>query len=70
MPLWEAFTREAADDSVQRWRIVEQLALKALCDVKHYDRVKVNQLRGRQPDAITESEVWAALPEVLRRIGR
>ena len=39
------------------WPIARQLALKKLCDPEHYDRVKVNLLRDRQPEAITEDEV-------------
>ena len=40
------------------WPIEKVLALKLLQDKEeHYDRVAVNLLRGRQPDAITEDEV-------------
>jgi hypothetical protein len=39
------------------WPIARQLALKWCCDPEHYDRVKVNLLRGRQPEAITETDV-------------
>lgn len=42
------------------WPVARQLALKAWYDPDHYDRVKVNLLRGRQPDAITEAEVVKA----------
>lgn len=34
-----------------------QLALKKIADPDGYDRVAVNRLRGRQPEAITEAEV-------------
>ena len=43
------------------WPIVKQLALKKLKNPEHYDRRKVNLLRGRQPEAITEAEVDAEL---------
>ena len=44
-------------DSLRLWPIARQLAIKKLQDPEHYDRIKVNELRGRQPDAITEEEV-------------
>jgi len=55
-------------DMVQQWPLDTQLALKAVRDVEYFDRVEVNRLRGRADDAISEQEVWAVLPEVLRRI--
>lgn len=39
------------------WPIARQLALKKKCDPKYYDRKRVNGLRRREPDAITEDEV-------------
>jgi len=48
------------DDGVHNyavWPIVRQLALKKVHDPEHYDRVKVNELRGRAAEAITEAEV-------------
>ncbi len=39
--------------------VVRQLAYKKLRDPEHYDRVRVNELRGRQSDAVTEAEVDA-----------
>ncbi len=44
-------------DDLSVWPIARQLALKYLMDRGYYDRVKVNLLRGRQPEAITEEEV-------------
>ena len=41
--------------------IVQQLALKKLHDKEHYNRQRVNVLRRRQPDAITEAEVNKAM---------
>lgn len=39
------------------WPIARQLALKKIHDPDTYDRVEVNLLRSRQPEAITEDEV-------------
>ena len=49
--------------------IVVQLAIKQMFDPVHYDRVAVNVLRCRQPEAITQDEVDAAVEalEVMRR---
>lgn len=41
--------------------IVMQLVLKKKFDPEHYNRERVNVLRHRQPDAITEAEVAAAM---------
>jgi hypothetical protein len=41
-----------------------QFAIKLLNDAKHYDRRRVNVLRGRAPDAISESDVMRALSEI------
>ena len=48
------------------WPIERQLALKALCDAERYDRRKVNELRGRAPEAINEAEVISAAYELGR----
>lgn len=42
------------------WPISRQLAIKRRADPEHYDRVRVNRLRGRADEAITEAEVDAA----------
>jgi hypothetical protein len=47
----------AAIHGKSEWPIARQLALKWCCDPDNYDRVAVNLLRGRQPEAITEAEV-------------
>ena len=52
----------------RRWPIARQLALKALRDPAHYDRVVVNQIRGRDDDAINEVDVWKELPAVLAQV--
>ena len=44
--------------------IAQQLAMKALGDPEHYDRRRVNQLRGRAPEAIAEHEVIQACKEL------
>ena len=41
------------------WSITRQLALKKKMDPDNYDRIRVNELRGRHPEAITEEEVDA-----------
>lgn len=46
--------------------VVRQLAYKKLRDPKHYDRVEVNLLRDRQPDAITEAEVDEAVALITK----
>lgn len=43
------------------WPVDRQLALKLRCDPDNYDRVAVNLLRGREPEAITEAEVDACV---------
>jgi hypothetical protein len=45
--------------------IVRQLAIKKIQDHENYDRVTVNRIRGRQPDAITEAEVDAEVVSML-----
>jgi hypothetical protein len=47
---------------VEGWPVARQLALKKWCDFEFYDRVAVNLARGRQPEAITESEVDELMP--------
>ena len=44
--------------------ITEQLAVKKFHDPECYDRVAVNHLRSRAPEAITEDEVDAALAQM------
>jgi hypothetical protein len=41
--------------------IVDQLAIKKALDPENYDRARVNIIRQRQPEAITEQEVDLAL---------
>lgn len=48
-----------------RWPVVWQYGLKLLWDAEHYDRLRLNRLRGRAPEAVTDDEVRAALPDVL-----
>lgn len=44
-------------DDYSQWPIARQLALKKYSDPEGYDRVAVNLIRGRAPEAITEEEV-------------
>ena len=46
---------------VSQWPVVRQLALKQQYDPEHYDRCRVNTMRGRCPEAITEAEVCSYL---------
>ena len=55
---------------LQDWPLPEQYALKALRDGENYDRVRLNELRGRGPDAINEVEVIQAAVLVLPKIRR
>lgn len=48
-----------------KWPIARQLALKKRQDPEHYDRQRVNVLRGRAPDAITEEEVDSYMEGLL-----
>ncbi len=48
---------EKGFDDYSVWPIARQLALKRKCDPRNYDRVTVNRLRGRYPDAVTEEDV-------------
>ncbi len=50
------------------WTVEQQYALKALRDPDGFDRVRLNLLRNRWEDAISESDVWRAAPEVLSRV--
>src|ERR1039458_1346722 len=45
--------------------IAGQLALKRKHDPENYDRVAVNLIRDRQPDAITEQEIDEAQIELI-----
>jgi hypothetical protein len=53
-------------DNLLIWPIAKQLALKFIFDRKYYDRVAVNLLRGRDPDAVSEAEVQAYVQELER----
>ena len=44
--------------------LTHQLAIKALRDPRHYDRQRVNVLRGRAPDAIDYDDVLEAMTEI------
>jgi hypothetical protein len=47
--------------------VAYQLAVKAMNDLDFYDRIRVNQLRGREDDAITEREVIERIVAMMRR---
>jgi hypothetical protein len=49
--------------------IARQLALKKLFDPRAYDRQRVNLLRNREPDAVTEGEVMVEVIELEAMIA-
>lgn len=49
---------------VMRMPIVAQLALKMILDFSRYDRERVNEMRGKARDAITQAEVDTAAKEL------
>jgi len=55
-------------DLVQNWTVAQQLCLKAIVDLEHYDRVFVNRVRGRADDSISERDVWQELKFVTREL--
>ena len=55
---WLLLCRSCHEDmGAPDYPIARQLALKQIRDAGNYDRRRVNVLRGRQPEAITEEEV-------------
>ena len=49
--------------------VLRQLAYKVISLDGSYDRRRVNELRGRQPDAITEMEVFAEVKRIINVFG-
>lgn len=47
-------------------RVEWQLALKLLYDAPHYDRRRVNELRGRAPEAVSAEDVESCLQQLLK----
>ena len=64
---WIAACVECHRERLAAMRIERQLAYKAIGDLPNYDRVAVNLLRRRQPNAVDEREVLAEVIEILRR---
>lgn len=62
--------RRHHDELHRSWTVGQQYVLKALMDVEHFDRQRLNELRGRNKDAIDERDMWRDLPEVLARLRR
>lgn len=52
---------ECHADILDSMPIAGQLAIKLIHDREHYDRVKVNRLRGRADEAVSEEEVEEAV---------
>lgn len=49
-------------------RLDVQYALKLVKDGENYNRVELNGVRGRAPDAIDECEVARVVPDVIREL--
>lgn len=56
-----------AVDDYSVWPIALQAAIKMTCDRQFYDLQKLNKLRGRVSDAITQEEVDAAFAAIRLR---
>lgn len=52
------------------WPLEKQLAVKFINDRAYYDRVEFNLLRGREPEAITQREVYRWVRRIRRSKGR
>lgn len=48
-----------------KWPLEKQLAVKKKYDPEHYNRVRVNKLRGRMKNAITAKQVRTAGKDLL-----
>lgn len=59
-----ALCRRHHDECHRRPSVVRDLAVKLLANDGTYDRVAVNRLRGRQPEAITQREVEEAAAQL------
>ena len=59
-----ALCRLHHDECHRRPSVVRDLAVKWRAKDGTYDRVAVNRLRGRQPEAITQAEVEAAAKQL------
>ena len=49
--------------------LLRWMALKVLYDAEYADRVKVNTLRGRAPDAISEAELAVEVSSIFRIVA-
>ena len=54
---------------VDGWPVAKQIALQAVNNPDAYDRVKVNLLRSRQPEAITEAQVRRYAKKIVKTAG-
>ena len=69
---WVMTCRTCHDDKLGNyaiWPPERQLALKLIHDPEAYDRQRVNEIRGRVPDAISETDV-AIQVAILWRMNR
>lgn len=52
-----------------RFPVVWQYALKLIWDQDFYDRIRINELRGRASEAVTDAEVREVMQEVFARMS-
>jgi len=60
--------RKCHEDLHRNWSLEQQYCLKRMMDPGHYDRVRLNELRGREPGAIIDAEVEAEVDWVRGQI--
>lgn len=67
---WVMLCRRCHNDlgGLTAWPVERQYALKALWDPEWYDRPKLNTMRCRAAEAITEGDVWRQVRELLKRM--
>lgn len=64
---WFATCHDCHMGPLDSMPVVDQLAIKRRYDPNKYDRVSVNRLRGRHPDAITDADVDSAESGLIDR---
>lgn len=63
---WLKLCRLCHRDAVAAMPVARQLAYKMVHDPEHYNRLAVNNLRRRAPNAISEQEVAAEVAHLFR----
>ncbi len=64
---WIASCRHCHANLLDCMTIARQLAHKMIRDPENYDRVAVNVLRHRAPDAVSERDVAVEVSKIFRR---